>query len=169
MPGSLRGCVLFNVALRKIVFLLIGMFSGILLSAPAGAVTATLAIGSATIYFPAASPAEVPSIAAGENPVSVTVRVQNNASGSWHLTVLAAGDLMSGSNTIPIGKITWAASGSGFVGGTMSKTTPQTAGSGTNGTNDETVAGTFSYFFSNGWGYATGAYSQNLTYTLSAP
>ena len=82
------------------------------------------------------------------------------------LTVLAAGDLTSGTDTIAISNVTWTATGAGFVAGTMNKTTAQSAGSWTGSGNR---SGTFSYFLANSWSYPTGSYTATTTYTLTAP
>ncbi len=132
-------------------------------SAPSAAV---LTLGATTITFPDASPDTVPSIHANENPVSVEAYAQTNGQKSVTLTVLAHGDLVAGSNTIPISNVTWTATGTGYQAGTMNKTTGQPAGSWA-GSGDR--FGTFSFLLKNSWSYATGNYSQTVTYTLTAP
>jgi hypothetical protein len=131
--------------------------------AAVGAPSATLTLGVSTISFSNASPATVSSIASSQNPVSV--RVRTNSTTTWSLTVLANGDLVSGGNSIAISNITWTATGTGFVSGTMSKTTAQTLASGA-GNVDRT--GSQSFFLANSWNYATGAYTQTVVYTLVA-
>ena len=128
--------------------------------------SALLTITPSSINFPNADPDTVPSIPASENPVTVTANAQISKNQTATLTAIALGDLVSGSNTIPIGNVTWAASGSGFRAGTMSKTTSQLAGSWTKSGN---YSGTFSFFLHNSWSYATGNYTQTVTYTLTAP
>jgi hypothetical protein len=128
--------------------------------------SASLTISPNSINFPNADPDTVAFIPATENPVNVSVQAQTTGNKTVTLTVLANGDLVSGSNTIPISNLTWTATGSGFVPGTMSKISPQPAGiwqrSGTR-------TGTFSFFLFNSWSYATGNYTQTITYTVSAP
>jgi hypothetical protein len=128
--------------------------------------SALLSITPSSINFPNADPDTVPSIPAYENPVTVTANAQTSGNKTVTLSVIANGDLISGSNPIPIGNVTWTANGSGFLAGTMSKTTPQTAGSWQRSGNR---TGTFSYFLKNSWSYATGNYTQTVTYTLTAP
>jgi len=130
---------------------------------PAAGVGATLTLGVGSITFPSASPVTVSSIAANGNPISVTVTTTGNP--NWSLTVLASGDLVSGGNTIAIGNVTWTATGTGFVGGTLSKTTARTLAS---GTGNGTLTGHQSYFLANSWNYVTGSYSQTVLYTLVA-
>jgi hypothetical protein len=128
--------------------------------------SAQLTLSPATINFPDADPDTVPSIPAKENPVSVTANAQTSASRTVTLTVLARGDLVSGSNTIPISNVTWTASGSGFANGTMNKSTAQTVGQ---WRGSGSYKGTLSFFLKNSWTYATGNYSQTASFTLTAP
>ena len=125
-----------------------------------------LTMGASSINFLDADPDLTPSISASENPVSVTAKVRTGSASTATLTHLAAGDLMSGTDAILIGNVTWTASGTGFQLGTMNKATPQTAGSWTGSGNR---SGTFSYFLANSWLYATGTYAASSTYTLTAP
>ncbi len=127
---------------------------------------ASLVFGTTTIGFPDADPGTVSSIPATQNAVSVTASVRSGSSSVSTLQVQAAGDLTSGSDTIPISNVTWTATGAGFVPGTMNKATAQTAGS---WTGPGQRSGSFSYFMANSWNYATGNYSVTVTYTLSAP
>ena len=128
--------------------------------------TASLTLGVAAINFAAANPGTTPSIAATENPVSVTANAQTSATGAVTLTCLAGGDLTAGSDTIAISNVTWTATGTGFVAGTMNKTTAQSAGS---WTGSASHSGTFSYSLANSWSYASGSYTATITYTLTAP
>jgi hypothetical protein len=126
---------------------------------------ASLTLEVATINFPDTDPDTSP-IPATENSVDVTVKVRTGSASAVTLTHQAAGNLTSGSDTIPIGNVTWTATGGGFQGGTMSSTVPQTAGSWTGSGNR---SGTFSYFLVNSWDYAIGGYSVSSTYILSTP
>ena len=126
---------------------------------------ATLSLGVGTINFADADPDTVPSIAATENAVSVTAKVRTGSASTATLTHVGPANLVSGSDNIPIGNVTWTATGAGFVPGTMN-TVAQSAGSWTGSGNR---AGTFSYFLANSWDYATGSYTASTTYTLTAP
>jgi len=128
--------------------------------------SALLTITPSYINFPNADPDTVPSIPANENPVNVTASAQTSGNKTVTLSVIAHGDLISGSSTIPIGNVSWTPGGSGFLAGTLSKTTPTPAGSWQR-SGDRT--GTFSFFLNNSWSYATGNYTQTVTYTLTAP
>jgi hypothetical protein len=127
---------------------------------------ASLSIGQVAIHFVDADPDGTPSISATENPVSVTAKVRTGSATTATLTHLAGGDLVSGSDNIAIGNVTWTVTGAGYQAGTMNKSTAQTAGSWTGSGNR---SGTFSYFLANSWNYATGSYTASSTYTLTAP
>jgi hypothetical protein len=126
---------------------------------------AKLTLGVAAVNFADADPDTIPSIAATENPVSVTVKAQTGGSSAVTLTVQANGDLDSGTDTIDITNVAWTATGAGFVAGTMD-TSAQSAGS---WTGPGQRNGTFSYFLANSWDYPAGSYSQTVVYTLTAP
>jgi hypothetical protein len=126
---------------------------------------ARLSVSTLSISFPDADPDTIPSIPALPGPVTMTVKARTFGNGPVTLTVRATGDLRSGLSTIPASQITWTATGSGFVGGTLSATAAQTVaswiGSGVR-------TGTQSFFFRNLWSYHTGTYTLTMTFTLSA-
>ena len=126
---------------------------------------AKLTLDPTTINFPDADPDSGP-ISATENPVDVTAKVRTGAASTATLTCLAGGNLISGGDSIAISNVTWTATGSGFVAGTMSSTVPQSAGSWTGSGNNP---GTFSYSLANSWDYEIGNYAATVTYTLTAP
>ena len=128
--------------------------------------TAKLALSSATVTFPNADPDTSPSIAATEGAITITAKGKTSTGAAIALTILAADDLKSGTDTIAISNVTWTVSGAGFAAGTMNKTTAQTVGSWTGSGNR---SGTQSYALANNWNYATGAYTATATYTLTAP
>ena len=125
---------------------------------------AELTLTPTTISFPDADPTSTPSVAANTT-VSVTARVRS--SGTPTLKVLANGDLASGGNSIAISNVSWTASASPFIAGTMNKTTAQDAATFSAGSGS--YSGAYSYFLTNSWNYAVGSYSQTATYTLTAP
>ena len=127
---------------------------------------AILTLGEPIINFPATTPPT--QFSATENPVSVQCQVLIDASAAT-LTVICDGNLISGGNNIPITNVTWTATnitGTGYVGGTMSSTAAQTAGT---WADSGDYQGTFSFFLANSWAYATGSYTAIATYTLTAP
>ena len=131
-----------------------------------------LSLGAASISFTDVAPdiQAVPgtkSIAANEGAVSVRAFAVTGAGKTLSLTVKANGDLVSGSDTIGIGAISWASTGSGYVGGAMA-TSNVTAGSWT-GSILHWHEGSFTYsFLRNYTTQAPGAYTASATYTLSA-
>lgn len=131
-------------------------------AAPGHTDSLKLTFDAATIRFPAMDPAFTPSIAALENPIPISVR-STGGGGNWILTVIAAGDLVSGSSRIPISHLSWTATGAAFQGGTMSSTRPQTAGSG--GPGPGTYNGTLRFLLQNSWDYTTGNYAQTITFS----
>jgi len=130
-----------------------------------GSSTAQLTIDQSSINFASANPRAVSLIASTPASVNVTANAQIDSQSTATLTVVADGDLVSGSDVIPIGKVSWTATGDGFAPGTMDKS-PVSAGSWL-GPGEHT--GTFSFFLTNSWSYAVGNYSQTVHYTLTAP
>jgi hypothetical protein len=130
------------------------------------AATAKLTLSSATVTFANADPDSSPSVAATEGAITITTKGKTSTNGTIALTLLAANDLKSGTDTIAISNVTWTATGAGFAAGTMNKTTAQTVGS---WTNSNSRTGTQSFALANSWAYATGNYTATATYTLTAP
>ena len=126
---------------------------------------ASLSIDSATVTFANADPTTA-SIDATEGALGITADARTTTAGAVTLTVVADGDLTSGSDSIDISNLTWVKTGTGYVAGTMSKTTPQTVAT---RTGSGTLNGTISYKLANSLSYATGSYSASLLYTLTAP
>ena len=125
---------------------------------------AKLTLGAGSITFADADPDTTPLMTA--TAVSVDVRARTSAAGNVTLTVIATDDLISGTDVIGIGNLTWTVAGAGFAAGTSNKTTAQTVGSWTGSGNP---LGTQTYRLPNSWTYNTGTYSVTLNYTLSAP
>jgi hypothetical protein len=127
---------------------------------------AKLTLSTTSVAFPDADPDTTPLVEAAGGPLSITVKTRATGGAQVQLTVQAADDLRSGLDTIGAQAITWTASGSGFVNGTLSKTTSvqvaQWLGSGLH-------TGTQTLLFANLWTYPTGTYSVSLLYTLTAP
>ncbi len=131
-----------------------------------------LSLSAASISFTdvaptaAAAPATV-SIAANEGAVSVRAFAVTGAGKTLSLTVKANGDLVSGSDSIGIGAISWASTGSGYVNGAMA-TSNVTAGS-WSGSILHWHEGSFTYSFLRDYtAQAPGTYTASATYTLSA-
>ncbi len=136
--------------------------------APAGAdaQTLSLSLSRTTIPFASADPDTTPSVAAPV--VTVTYRVRNNF-GDWQLTLLAAGNLSSGSATIPVSAVTWTATPvPPFQSGTMSATVAQRLAGGSGNINPART-GQVTFQLANSWDYNVGTYSTVFTFTLTAP
>jgi hypothetical protein len=141
--------------------------SNVIVDVSAGvASSAQLTINPRTINFPDADPDTTPFINAMENPVTVTVYAQTGAKKTVSLTVLALGDLASGSHTIPISNVSWNANGAGFIRGVLSKSAPVPAGSWVGAGSH---SGNFSFTLANSWNYPRGDYQATVVYTLTAP
>jgi len=130
------------------------------------AARAKLQFLSSTMNFKDEDPGSVLSISADVNALNVTSSARTGSSQTAALTCLASGDLISGTNTISISNMTWTATGTGYLPGTMNRTTAQPAGS---WTGSGQRVGTFSYFLANSWSYTIGNYSTSINYTLTAP
>jgi len=116
--------------------------------------------------FPNANPADVPSVPPTEGGITIAVKARGPLSMPVTLTVQANDDLRSGANVIPIDKITWTVTGSGFAPGTMSKAAAQSMGS-WSGPGEH--SGTFAFRFENSFDYEPGVYSATVTYTVTGP
>ena len=130
------------------------------------AVVARLSLSPAAISFPDSNPDTLPQVVAGPGPVSIVAKARAPYNGAVLLTILASDDLRSGVTTIPAGRITWTASGAGFVAGTLNKITAQSVGS---WVGSGVYSGTQSFLFANLWTDPTGTYSTTMVYTLSVP
>lgn len=127
---------------------------------------AKLNLSTASASFPDADPDLVPQVPAAGGPILITAKSRANPGVQVVLTLQAADDLRSGVNIIPASNITWTATGTGFVAGTLSKVAPVTvaawSGSGVH-------SGSQQLYFRNLWTHPTGTYTVSLLYTLSAP
>lgn len=125
-----------------------------------------LSISPLSIAFAVGDPDANPQVAA--TPVVVSIRVRQYT-GPWSLTVLANGDLLSGSTAVDISNVTWTATPAPpFQGGTLSKTVAQRVASGT-GIVNPPQSGSLTFRLTNSWTYSAGTYTQTVVFTLSAP
>src|SRR2546421_12713807 len=86
----------------RTIFTVVAVFcAGCLAGNRAEAQTIALSLGSANITFANANPGASSSIAANENPISVSITVIPSGT-NWTLTVLANGDLASGADSVAI-------------------------------------------------------------------
>ncbi len=105
-------------------------------------------------------------IPASENPVAITANARTGSNSPVTLTFLASGDLQSPNQTIPISKVTWTATGTGYRNGTMSRTAAQTVGT---WTGSGSYAGALSFTLDLTGNDKTGDYTSSGTFTLSGP
>lgn len=127
---------------------------------------AKLSLSRATLSFPDADPDTTPNIPATGGAIGITAKARTTLGSTVTLTVRAANDLKSGTDTIAVTNLEWTGSGSGFVPGTMSATADQTVAT---WTTSGVFIGSQAYTLVNAWTYPTGSYSTTLTYTLTAP
>jgi hypothetical protein len=127
---------------------------------------AKLIVDTNIITFPNMDPDEIKQVPALQNDIKVTVKARTGSTSPVTLHVIADGDLVSGPDSIPVQNVTWQASGPGFVGGALSKSSIQAAGS---WTGSGIRQGIFRYFLNNSWNYQKGEYQVTITYTLSTP
>ena len=124
-----------------------------------------LSVTPLSINFPPGDPDVVPLLLS--TPVNVTYRLRGNQR-PWILSVLAGGDLISGSASVDISSVSWVATPAPpFQSGTLSKTVAQTLASGTG--NVPVATGSVTFRLANLWTYSAGTYTQTVTFTLSTP
>src|SRR5687768_16553345 len=131
--------------------------AAVLLAALPGTASAQrfdLSIAPSIIVFATDDPDTMPIITSPA--VQVTYRVRQNNFNPWILSVLAGGDLVSGSATVDISNISWVATPSPpFQSGVMSKTVAQRVASGT-GNLASPAQGQITFRLANSWNYAVG-------------
>ncbi|HEU4935547.1 MAG TPA: hypothetical protein VFT39_03770 [Vicinamibacterales bacterium] len=114
----------------RILILLLAMLFLVPASSMAQKLELSIALSPAVITFPSSDPDTVPLVSAP--PMQLTYRVRGNGNAPWSLTVLAAGDLLSGPSAVDISNVTWVATPAPpFQNGTLSKTVAQRVASGT--------------------------------------
>ena len=125
---------------------------------------ARLTVGG-PLSFPDTDPDSATSITVPAINVSAKARVA--ASANILLTVISdKSHFDAPGTTIPVSGLTWTATGSAFINGTMTSAGAQTVASWTGPANQ---TGTQTYTLANLWSYAPGTHSVTLTYTLSTP
>jgi hypothetical protein len=127
---------------------------------------AKVIVDTNTITFPNMDPDETKQVPATQKDIKVIVKVRTGSTSPFNLNIIADGDLVSGSDTIPVQNVIWEAFGQGFMSGTLSKSAVQTAGSWKGSGVRE---GVFRYYLNNSWNYQRGEYQVTITYTLTTP
>ena len=128
------------------------------------AARATLTVTPSIINFPDFDPTAVPLVPATSNPIMVTVKVRKDPTINATL-VCQGGPLISGTDSIDSANITWTASGTGFINGTLNAAAV-TVGTWTASGN---YSGSLSFYLNNLWTYNVGNYSGDILYILTAP
>ena len=101
------------------------------------------------------------------DPLTVSAKARVPPNTRIVLTVQASGPFTSGGSTIPVSKLSWTMTGTGFqAGGTANEHAAKTLGS---WRGPGSWTGPQVYEFLDSWDYAVGTYSVTMTYTLSAP
>lgn len=137
----------------------------VMASANIGAL-AKLTLSPASLLFPDADPDATPTIPSSTGAIAITAKARTTPGATVGLSLMAADDLRSGMDTIPISALSWTATGSGFVAGTASRTTSQPVAE---WSASGVYTGTQTFSLANSWHRATGTYSVSLVYTLTAP
>lgn len=125
---------------------------------------AKLTLTGGPVSFPDQDPDAAATLTA-TSPLTVDVKVRTSTGGLVTLIVQAGGDLVSATDAIPIGNLSWESADAGFADGTASSSSATSAGSWT-GPGSRSGAQTFKLV--NDWNYKSGNYSVTLTYTLTA-
>lgn len=174
--------------MRRILIAL-ALFGGCA-AVPAATYTFTV---TSTLAFPSANPSTTPLIP-GNAPVVAQILVTNPSKQTFRIMVQAQGaNLSSGTDTIPVGNLTWTATATymttcskppcnvqgtpsiAATSGTQTLTTsPVNSATGNDGqatTATDTYTGTITHNFNlaNSWFYTTGSYTQSLLFTFASP
>lgn len=146
----------------------LALLAGILmLPSPAMAQRLELSLAPRVVTFPSTDPDTAPLVDAA--PLQLSYRIRANGNNPWTLTVLAQGDLTSGTRTVDISNVTWVATPAPpFQDGTLSRTVAQTMASGTGNVNPMRT-GSVTFRLANSWTYTAGIYTQTVVFTLSSP
>ena len=138
--------------------------AGLTISASVSAI-AKLTVSTSTLTFPNTDPDTGGiNISPTEGVVSIAAKAKSGSNFGVTLTLKADDDSKSGSDVITIDKISWTASGTSFVAGTMSRTA-QTVASWTGSGNK---SGTQTFSMLNSWDYPVGSYTATAVYTLTS-
>ena len=127
-----------------------------------------LSVNPQFINFTLGDPDVTPIVPAA--PITVSYRIRGlQGKALWQLTVLASGDLVSGTSTVDISNVTWVATPAPpFRSGTLNRTVPQVVASGS-GAENPTQVGSLIFRLNNSWTYDSGIYTQTIVLTLSTP
>lgn len=125
-----------------------------------------LTLSATSLTFPDADPDLVPQVPAAGGPLTITAKGRAHWGTVITLTVQADDDLRSGVTVIPASTLSWTANGTGFVDGTLNRTTAAVVAS---WSSPGVHGGTQQWSFANSWLQPAGTYTLTLLYTLTAP
>ena len=143
--------------------------------------TVTLNVSPSAVNFAASNPIGGP--VAGDSPLTTSFTLTNTTNNAtWTLTMQALGAKLVGTtgDTIPVGAISYTATGSMLAGGgkaslnidnasgVLSTTAVQTA-SGKEGNKTFQGQVTYTLAFTDNWSYVPTTYTQTVALTLTAP
>ncbi len=148
---------------------LVRAISGLILvllatSSPAAAQNITFSITPSSFTYPSANPDMSPVVTSP--PLTIAYKLSGWPGLPWAITIQADTNLNSPTSSIPAGNITWTATPSPFVNGTLS-TTAQTLAHGT-GNITSTRYGYLTFSLKNLWSYPAGTYSHTVSVIFSA-
>ena len=127
---------------------------------------AKLTLSATSVSFPNTDPDSGGGVMTAA-PFTINVKARTGASSGVTLDVAAPNFTETGGATIPIGKLSYAASvATGFTATAAFSIASASAGSWTGSGNQQA---THTYSMVNDWAYNIGAYSTTVTYTLTAP
>ena len=136
---------------------------------PALAQRLDLSLSPAVITFPSSDPGYGPARRRRRRCRS-PIASAHNGNSPWSLTVLAAGDLISGASRVDISNVTWVATpGASFPERHAQQDRRAARGLGQPATSIQTAIGSITFRLANSWTYSTGIYTQTVLFTLSAP
>jgi CheY-like chemotaxis protein len=95
-----------------------------------------------------------------------SIRVKAECSGPFYLEMIAEGNLVSDSRTIPIGNVSWQAFGDSSLSGLLSNSIPKRAGAWTAGGAKELV---LQFFLKDPRNYREGKYEGTILLTIVSP
>lgn len=123
-----------------------------------------LSLTPRAINFPDADPDTVPEVAAGENPVQVTILARGS---QITLTARALTHLVSGADQIEISNVSWTATGSGFLPGRLKDAAEVLVGQ-WSAPFTSIMRGSLNFFLHNSWHYPVGKYTATVIFTATA-
>ena len=133
-------------------------------------------VSPTSISLPDQDPDLFPEVSTATDLTASFKIVSLTSAQNWILQIYSDGNLVSGSDTIPIGNVRWTVTGSGtpppssLQNGTFSLGVYTETGRGSGDSkNKADVTCYFRFYLNNLWSYATGNYSKVITLRLTVP